>query len=615
MNDIVLEATVVNIEPQTEVLVDAVSDAEAVVLDAVVRLENNEFVLSSGGMYGGGELIGSIPAWVLEAVSQRLTTGDGNLAGLVNDLQTALNALEAGVHQSISNLESDVLSQSGLITGLRSDVDGNNATIMNVLATKVTDTEATALALNAIQSTFGADVEAFVSNIASTYVDADSAIATEIDMMQASLNGVNASITDISSITIETVQNPLWVDDGIGTDPDINDEPRWIDQAKAKKQLQVNADGVITGILLESGQTSSITMQADEFKLVATGQDVASRNPFTVNATTGDITFIGKVSFNSVTDTQDIVTGSNFNTIANATSTTIDGSRIATGYISANRIAANSISADKISAVNINGYTIEGAIIKGANIVGSVIKSSWIDYTTTGDLTNWQFYTPATIPTAYASNFAHDNTTGALIVDSLGYVRLAGLTSLYSDFISYSSSSPGSLLSNDGVCSYDAYTTPSTKRCVASAPRIYSEGNPVIISIASTYNGSYYGVPVEYVQFSLFGDTIKVTHVSGGTGFAYWSQATVYKNGIEIARATYATNDEYASSVSFSVNSINFIIEDAFTGAVLKLGVNTNIQLQTFIGQKAYIFGDFSWYISGAGVRFATISMPSIRYT
>lgn len=38
----------------------------------------------------------------------------------------------------------------------------------------------------------------------------------------------------------------------IGTDPDINDEPRWIDQAKAKKQLEVNADGVITGLLLES---------------------------------------------------------------------------------------------------------------------------------------------------------------------------------------------------------------------------------------------------------------------------------------------------------------------------------------------------------------------------
>lgn len=55
MNDIVLEASVVNVEPQTEVLVDAVSDAEAVVLDAVVRLENNEFVLSSGGMYGGGK--------------------------------------------------------------------------------------------------------------------------------------------------------------------------------------------------------------------------------------------------------------------------------------------------------------------------------------------------------------------------------------------------------------------------------------------------------------------------------------------------------------------------------------------------------------------------------
>lgn len=307
MNDIVLEASVVNVEPQAEVLVDAVSDAEAVALDSVVRLENHEYVLSSGGMYGGGALIGSIPAWILEAVNQRLTTGDGNLTSLVNDLQIAMDALETGVTQSISNLEAKHLSQSGLITGLRSDVDGNNSTIMNVLATKVTASESSALALNAIQSKFGDDVDSYIGNIASTYVDSNSAIAQEVDMLQASLNGVSASITDISSITIETVQNPLWVDDGNGTDPDINDEPRWIDQAKAKKQLEVNADGVITGLLLESGQTSSIIMQADEFKLVATGQAVASRNPFTVDAVTGEITLNGKVSFNSVTDAPDLV--------------------------------------------------------------------------------------------------------------------------------------------------------------------------------------------------------------------------------------------------------------------------------------------------------------------
>lgn len=80
---------------------------------------------------------------------------------VVDDLQTALDALETGVNQSISNLESDVLSQSGLITSLRSDVDGNNATIMDVFATKVTATEASAVALNAIQSKFGTDVDAY----------------------------------------------------------------------------------------------------------------------------------------------------------------------------------------------------------------------------------------------------------------------------------------------------------------------------------------------------------------------------------------------------------------------------------------------------------------------
>ena len=40
----------------------------------------------------------------------------------------------------------------------------------------------------------------------------------------------------------------------------------------------------------------------NKFEIVAAGDAVSSRNPFTINATTGKIQFNGEVSFSSVTD-------------------------------------------------------------------------------------------------------------------------------------------------------------------------------------------------------------------------------------------------------------------------------------------------------------------------
>ena len=102
--------------------------------------------------------------------------------------------------------------------------------------------------------------------------------------------------------------------------------------------------------------------------------------------------------------------------------TTIDGSKITTGSIDALQIASNAISGKTIT-----GGTINGAIINGVQINGAIIKGSFIDLTSTITLTNWQFYTPATIPPAYVSNFAHNN-DGTLTVDSSGFVRLPGQT-------------------------------------------------------------------------------------------------------------------------------------------------------------------------------------------
>ena len=319
MVDIVIDVDDISVQESNVLIANNPSNAD-VVLDApVIQLDSNSFVLSSDGMYGSGNgLVGAVPNWLLSAVQQELTTGNGNITGLISDVQTALDTLSTGVTQSIASLNTLTSSQSSLITSLRSDVNSNNASTINTLATKVDSTQATAIANNAITAKFGADVNAFVGNIASTYVDANSSIAQDVNMIASTLNGISSSVSTIATATTQQKINPLWVNDGHGTTPDVNGNDQYMTVALAQEQFNVDANGVITSLILSSGSTSAITMQADEFKLVASGQSVASRNPFTVNATDGQITFNGSVSFNSVTDAPSMVaSNTNINVTTN----------------------------------------------------------------------------------------------------------------------------------------------------------------------------------------------------------------------------------------------------------------------------------------------------------
>jgi hypothetical protein len=385
MLDIAIDADDISVSTNSILLVSNQSEVDVVTVEPLVEVYANQFVLSSGNYSSGNGLVGAVPNWLLTAIQQELTTGDGNVMSVLSSMNDALDALRLVVTQSIASLNTVSLSQSSLLTGLRSDVNANNASILNVLATKVDAASATAIATNAIQSKFGTDIDAFVGNIASTYVDANSSIAQNMNLLNTTLNGVNANVLDIATLTTESVPNPLWVDDGSQLDPDINGNTRYITQAKAKKQLAIDANGVVTSLILDSGSAIPITMQVDQFKLVASGQSATGENPFTVDATSGNISFNGIVDF------------TNTNTLGN---TTIDGSKITTGSINAAQIADGTIttsnlatgvslvngqvSSSNFTAIGGDGFrlksnasgtaadpTIYGAYIKGGAIDGS----------------------------------------------------------------------------------------------------------------------------------------------------------------------------------------------------------------------------------------------------
>lgn len=66
--------------------------------------------------------------------------------------------------------------------------------------------------------------------------------------------------------------------------------------------------GIVSNVVGNAGSTprptsgSEFWVNADKFKIISTNQSAVSKNPFTVNASTGEIDFNGKVSFTNIKD-------------------------------------------------------------------------------------------------------------------------------------------------------------------------------------------------------------------------------------------------------------------------------------------------------------------------
>jgi len=206
-SEIVINQDDVLVSDSHVVIADLIVDAKVSEVSPVVQVFNEEYVLSSGGGYANGNgLIGAVPSWILDAIQEQLTTGDGNLTQVLYDLRDLMTSFQIGVNQSIASLNTSTLSQSSIITTLASQVDNNRAEAINLVATKVTATEAQAVSVAAIRSAFnGGTAEAFVGNIASTYVDKDSAIAQDVKLVTAELNGLSANITSVESVVLQEI--------------------------------------------------------------------------------------------------------------------------------------------------------------------------------------------------------------------------------------------------------------------------------------------------------------------------------------------------------------------------------------------------------------------------
>ena len=106
--------------------------------------------------------------------------------------------------------------------------------------------------------------------------------------------------------------------------------------ARAKSSLSVNANGAIAGYVAEAGTTSSFKILADKFE-IAKSDGATAGSPFEIDLNTQQIKFTANVTF-AGTPVENAITPITVEEAIANNVTNIDGSKITTGQLSANRI-------------------------------------------------------------------------------------------------------------------------------------------------------------------------------------------------------------------------------------------------------------------------------------
>lgn len=184
-------------------------------------------------------------------------------------------------------------------------------------------------------------------------------------------------------------------------------------QARAKSSLVVDANGSVSGFVADSGTTSTFKIFADKFSIANTsGYSIG--NPFEIDTETNKIAFTGSVTFKG-TPVETAVQPYTVQQAIQDNVTAIDGAKIVTGSINANKITANtSMASPIINSGTLNSNTINGGTINGTTMNAVTINTGTLnaDMIVSGSLTNTSvasFNSFATgsdiqLATIYASN-------------------------------------------------------------------------------------------------------------------------------------------------------------------------------------------------------------------
>ena len=564
--------------------------------DLDVTINRKEYVITGDEIYIP-KRYEDAPTWLQNMIDQVVEYSIGAKVSDMNQVVYSLNQMIEAMEVSKNTYEMSVISSNDIdtrintaITTLNSNMNDADATILSVANTKTTPEEAEAIMINAVraelESTEAGTIGAAVATLSTAIANEEEARSTSVETLYSTMEGeFEATATAFNTINTYIGIDEAGASTGTGLSAYIEGDDGTFGSAgselnnqvvataeKVESKFSYNSTVKINGVPYTSGfglATSQIAgsgvpegdsefwVTADKFKLRAASQTAASQQPFTVDAVTGDIKFIGTVDFASVegidagvtgildTNNDDFAIRLGYDDYAELVSSSTAGNTIVKGgYVNTELIEAGAINAGHIDAYaiagkTITGGTINGTVINGVQINGAIIKGSFIDYTTSLALTNWQEYTASTIPSLYVNNFAHNN-DGSLVVDSLGYVRLPGQQNFIVGNVVKSGRATYSVHAINAVYdlySWNSYKINTLQRSVrqdtqfssSALLKITANGKPAYFSTTNNWGFS--------VNFTFLNITY-VLSVSAYSSNAHTSAQThLYANGVEVAGA------------------------------------------------------------------------------
>lgn len=322
--------------------------------EVLVQAKIDKWTIVGDDIYIGNQ-VEALPLWY-QGVLNNYITNSSDLATSVSDLSNTFQNFETGYTQDIITINNN---HDSLVANVETNYVQNAtyaAGIQNLEATKITDTEATAIASNVIGAwqidPLGGG--AWFDSKISTYSNDIQSQATSISSLSAQYNGLNVSIQELDSVLVTTTG---WA-------------------AESSKFITA-PDNSITGWSFGDGSNiqSDFTIYAQNFK-VSDGTNTANV-PFSIE--TG---IPNRIKFDGIVD---------FTNTNGLGTTTLDGGKLTTNSIWAGGniqstnydwnlgnppIGFGLFSAgdlDSGQGYNIIGGKIYGAEIHAANIVAQNI--------------------------------------------------------------------------------------------------------------------------------------------------------------------------------------------------------------------------------------------------
>ena len=544
--------------------------------DLDISVAKKEYVITGDDIYIP-QLYDDAPQWMKDlvqlVVDVSMTT---NNTQLVNDLNKMLQEFAVSYvplnqyTQSVLDLGNEDVRLNALIEALNSNFNNGlskaNAQIISLQTTKASKDEVVAQVIQ----TLAAELANPNSNLGATVNRLEQAITTEQTARATSFQALTASMESTNgeiAAKAEVLENALAYvginEAGASTNTGLSAYLQASNgviggaDSKIANDIRVTAEGVeskwaynsvvnINGKYAKSGfgltafsgtgtQANPYTSEfwIDATKLRFTNSNATGRKaPFTIDASgaTPEIAFNGKVSFTNLTNVPQL--GSTPQEVVNAVNagntTTIDGSKITTGSITAAQIQANSItareiqtnsiSADRLTSTNGQSTVWTGGGLVSANFNGNV---------------NGNIGSPSQgfrLSSNAAGTSADPNVYGA-------YIKASTMEFLYAGI-------PGT--NNSGRFNYSATAS----------------GGGAVMLVGPTYGSGYADNRITSLQNSIL--TIIATvpyyiYTKGEASAAGYLQRSI--NGAGYANiASQSTSVDYGNAVGFFKIAGNFVI-------------------------------------------------------